>query len=129
MHRSPDFKWYIVITLLLLILASLIYMTFNDSFRPRNLSSVNTDFSLFDSVTASVTGKITSVDNGTIYFKNQQGKKGEGLILDTISISDMNSQELPSSDLSKIQLNKTAGINLVVTNGKYYVTSITYPQP
>lgn len=129
MHRSPDLKWYIVIVLLILILASLLYMIFNNSPRPSNLSSVNTDFSLFDSVTASVTGKITSVGSGTIFFENQQGKKGEGLILETISISDMNSQDLPTSDLSKIQLNKTATINLVVTNSKYYVSSITYPQP
>jgi len=134
MHSS-NLKWYAVISLLALILGFLIYLSINSQSSVKRAGtsspdSVSENFSLFDSVTASLTGKITKVENGKIFFENQNGEKGEASISEGISISDMSRNDvLPSSDLKTIALNRSASINLSIKDGKYSVTSIIYPQP
>ena len=129
-----DLKWYLVIILLVLILVSLLFLTFrSNSFRTSNLSNnqqaLSCDFSVYDSISGSVHGKITKVNENKISFENlQNGKTGEADASETISISDMNTNELPSASLSKIQINKAASINLSIKDCKQIITSIIYPQ-
>lgn len=138
MHSS-NLKWYAIILILVLILGFLIFLSLKTVFLDKTVNNTNPtplqssiagDFSIFDSVNASLTGKITKVDDGKIFFENNKGIRGEALISEGVSISDMNKKDtLPSSDVKSIQLNKPAGINFNIKDGKYTVTSIIYPQP
>lgn len=138
MHPS-NLKWYIVILLLVLILGSLIFLSLNNIFlanTARNInppfqSSVAGDFSIFDLVSASLSGKITDVHDKTIFFENLKGVKGEAMAADGIAISDLSKKGLatPSADLKRVELNKTGNLMFEIRDGKYFIVSITYPQP
>lgn len=136
MHSS-NLKWYIVILLLVLILGFLIFLSTNraltgkDSGGATVQKSVSGDFSLFDTVNAAVTGKITKVENKIIFFENQKGARGEAVVADGVAISDLSKTELgtPSADLKRIELNKTANMIFNLQGEKFSVISITYPQP
>lgn len=136
--NSLNLKWYAVILLLLLILGFLIYLGINSLSFKKNTgsgipiqSSTPGDFSIFDSVNAAIAGKITKVEGDKIFFENQKGVKGEALIADGVAISDLSKRDMgtPSADLRLIELNKTANIIFSIRDGKYFVISITYPQP
>ncbi len=136
MHSS-NLKWYIVILLLVLILGFLIFLSINTGFIKRNnassasaQNSVSGDFSIFDTVTAVLAGKVTQVEDRKIFFENQKGIKGEASISEGVAISDLSKGiGTPSADLKRIELNKTANIILSLQDGKFSVLSITYPQP
>lgn len=138
MHSS-NLKLYIVILLLVLILGSLIFLNVNNSFFANTIRNINTpiqnsvagDFSIFDLVSASLSGKITKVSDKTIFFENLKGVKGQAIVADGIAISDLSKkgQATPSADLKRVELNKTGNMMFEIRDGKYFIVSITYPQP
>jgi hypothetical protein len=104
-----------------------------------NYSSANSSSNpFFDTQTATLNGKITKVNGQTLTVQNNKNQTQDFMIADRIyisTVSDKGQAASPSSDLSKIQTDKKAFINLINTGGSYKVASITYvptatvPQP
>lgn len=127
-----SFKWPIIIILLTIILSFLIVLTFkmlSASLQPSFEESVTRHFLIFDSVNASVTGKITKIEDKKMYFENQKGVTGEALLSDEVMVSNLSVKDPQpaSSDLKQIELNKKTEMIFKIQNGKYIVTAITIP--
>ena len=98
------------------------------------INTNTTDNSLYSSQTATIRGEITKVDGETLTIKNlnnqttgQQQVSSRILITKATARPDRTAS--PSSDLSKIELNKEALINLEMIGGRYQIISIQYILP
>lgn len=103
---------------------------------PTNLP-INNDTStnsLYSSQTANIRGVITKVDGETITIKNLNNQAtGQQQVSSRILITKVSARPdklaSPSSDLSTIELNKEALIQLEMIGGQYQITSIQYILP
>lgn len=91
------------------------------------LASV-TPVEIFNSQTASIRGKITQINGTKLIAQNDKQVSGDFDAGRVVLINDGSNLSVASSsaDLKKIQLNKDAVINLLFSEGRYVVTSITY---
>lgn len=125
-----NLKWYIVILLLILILGFLIFLTFkNQQDKTSAQKAIADDFAVFDSVDASINGKIINMGNGRITVENQKGSKLEATLTQNIIINDLSVKEPlgPTDDPKNIKLNQPAEMIFKIQDGKYTVTAITFP--
>lgn len=98
---------------------------------PLNSISEN---SLYSSQTASIRGIITKIDGETLTIKNlnnqvtAQQQISTRLIVSKATLRP-DRTATPSSNISSIELNKEAFIQLEMIGGRYQVTSIQYTPP
>jgi hypothetical protein len=90
--------------------------------------TTNISNDIFSSQTATIRGKIMSINGNRLRVENNQKVNGEFEAGRALLINDNTSLTIASSsaDLRKIQTNKAAVISLLYIEGKYIVTSITY---
>ena len=90
--------------------------------------------SLYSSQTANIRGQITKVDGETLTIKNLNNQatgehQASSRVLITKASARPDKLASPSSDLSTIELNKEALIQLEMIGGQYQITSIQYIIP
>jgi hypothetical protein len=90
---------------------------------PANISN-----DIFSSQTATIRGKIISMNGNKFKIENNQKVSGEFEAGRVVLINDNTNLTVASSsaDLKKIETNKDSLINLLYADTKYVITSITY---
>ena len=87
-----------------------------------------TPVEIFSSQTATIRGKVTAINGTNLTLENDQKVMGNFDAGKVVLVNDATNLTVASSsaDLQKIQLNKDTLINLLYTNGRYVITSLTY---
>lgn len=81
----------------------------------------------FDSITASIKGKIISFNGGTMVIENSQGIKQEFPTLDqVVNLPTSKKSSTPSADIKSVQFNKDALVTLIYRDKQFQVSSIIY---
>ncbi len=83
---------------------------------------------IFSSQTATIRGKVLSLNGRNLKVENDQKIAGDFEVGRVLLINDSTNLTIASSsaDLRNIQLNKETTFNLLYTDNKYVITSITY---
>lgn len=85
------------------------------------------DTNNFSSLTATVNGKILSLNGKMMAIENNKGKKQEFEVLDQVVTLPFSAKSsTPSADLKSVQLNKEALITLIYRDQEFKVSSIMY---
>ena len=95
---------------------------------PSNTSKVPDSF--FTDQTALINGKVTAVTKDSITVENWQKQTSAFSVNQPVYISDQsNTNQTPSTDITKVPLNQFVIINLKKVNNQYLVSSIVITPP
>jgi hypothetical protein len=120
-----------------IVIAIIMIVAFSGGFliagkTPQNLlnSASKNGNSFFDNQNASLTGKITKINNGTMTVQNKKGASQSFPVSDTIIINKIDEKTglptSPSKDINTLELNKEVVISLISQNGEFKIMSINY---
>jgi DNA/RNA endonuclease YhcR with UshA esterase domain len=125
-------KGTLLLVLLLAVMGLQVFQIWKGNQPASPLSAVplasSTPVEIFSSQTATIRGRITSINGQKMVIENDQKVSGEFSAGRVVLVNEATNLTVASSsaDLQKIQLNKEAVINLLYVEGRYVVTSLTY---
>jgi hypothetical protein len=132
--QKTNRTWVIVSLILAVLLAASlgwnIYNLNKSPLPPASPLSKSPEPSLFEHQTATINGKILTVNGNLLKIRNLQGVEGEVILSENVGIHDFTDPTASASaGINKVKTNKDAIVNLEVMDSKYVVTFINYLLP